>query len=251
MEQIEQLKAMRDAARARIEALPDFRLMTSLSALIDDLEKALGPAHPSADPSADAAETSPMEPGDGAAAPAETTVVASVAVASAATLLAGTMSEPTAAEAEQQTAAEVTFVDPTPAMPDLEPEPEPEPEQEEEQEIASSAPLAAAAEALSDLESLPSEEAIQVLEAVEEALTADMSVQPDEYETDEYDPEELEEEPTSFVTTLGLSESEEEAVNRALAELSVDLDEDLDGEYEDTYEEVEPEPVLRPSLLRR
>ena len=42
MEQIEQLKAMRDAARARIEAMPDHRLMTSLSALIDDLESAFG-----------------------------------------------------------------------------------------------------------------------------------------------------------------------------------------------------------------
>ena len=42
MEQIEQLKAMRDAARARIEAMPDHRLMTSLSALIEDLESAFG-----------------------------------------------------------------------------------------------------------------------------------------------------------------------------------------------------------------
>jgi hypothetical protein len=40
MEQIEQLKAMRDAAKARLEATPDFRLMTSLAALIDDLEVA-------------------------------------------------------------------------------------------------------------------------------------------------------------------------------------------------------------------
>jgi hypothetical protein len=42
MEQIEQLKAMRDAARARIEAMPDHRLMTSLTALIEDLESAFG-----------------------------------------------------------------------------------------------------------------------------------------------------------------------------------------------------------------
>ncbi len=243
MEQIEQLKAMRDAARARIEALPDFRLMTSLSALIDDLEKALGPA----DPSADAVEAAPMESGDAAAVPADTGLAAPAVVASAATVLAETMSEPTAAETETLVVTEVTLVDPAPVLPDLEPELEPEPEPE----VASSAPLVAAAEAIADLETMPSEEAIQVLEAVEEALTADISAQPDEYETDEYDTEELVEEPTSFVTALGLSESEEEAVNRALAELSVDLDEDLDGEYEDTYEEVEPEPVLRPSLLRR
>jgi hypothetical protein len=132
-------------------------------------------------------------------------------------------------------------------LPDLEPELEPEPEPE----VASSAPLVAAAEAIADLETMPSEEAIQVLEAVEEALTADISAQPDEYETDEYDTEELVEEPTSFVTALGLSESEEEAVNRALAELSVDLDEDLEGDFDGDYEEEEPEPVLRPSLLRR
>ncbi len=42
MEQIEQLKAMRDAAKARLEAMPDFRLMNSLGSLIDDLEDAFG-----------------------------------------------------------------------------------------------------------------------------------------------------------------------------------------------------------------
>ena len=42
MEQIEQLKAMRDAAKVRIEATPDYKLMHSLTALIDDLEEALG-----------------------------------------------------------------------------------------------------------------------------------------------------------------------------------------------------------------
>lgn len=39
METIEQLKAMRDAAKARIEALPDYKLMTKLSTLIDELEE--------------------------------------------------------------------------------------------------------------------------------------------------------------------------------------------------------------------
>jgi len=42
MEQIKQLRQMRDAARARIEATPDYKLMTSLDALITDLEKAFG-----------------------------------------------------------------------------------------------------------------------------------------------------------------------------------------------------------------
>jgi hypothetical protein len=40
MEQIEQLKAMRDAAQARIAATPDYRLMTSLNTLIGELETA-------------------------------------------------------------------------------------------------------------------------------------------------------------------------------------------------------------------
>lgn len=38
MEAIEQLKTMRDQAKARIEALPDFKLMTKLTTLIEDLE---------------------------------------------------------------------------------------------------------------------------------------------------------------------------------------------------------------------
>ncbi|MCB1450035.1 MAG: hypothetical protein KDJ67_07935 [Nitratireductor sp.] len=42
MEQVEQLKAMRDAAKARIEALPDYRLMSSLTTLINELEEAFG-----------------------------------------------------------------------------------------------------------------------------------------------------------------------------------------------------------------
>jgi hypothetical protein len=60
MEQIEQLKAMRDAARARIEAMPDHRLMTSLSALIEDLESAFGGKHSPAGaaPQADRGEPS-------------------------------------------------------------------------------------------------------------------------------------------------------------------------------------------------
>ena len=51
MEQVEQLKAMRDAAKARIEALPDYRLMTSLTTLIAELEEAFGmvPAGETAD----------------------------------------------------------------------------------------------------------------------------------------------------------------------------------------------------------
>ncbi len=38
MEQIDQLKSMRDAAQVRLQANPDFKLKNSLDALIDDLE---------------------------------------------------------------------------------------------------------------------------------------------------------------------------------------------------------------------
>jgi hypothetical protein len=44
MEQIGQLKAMRDAARARIEATPDWRLVTSLDTLIGELEAVVAAA---------------------------------------------------------------------------------------------------------------------------------------------------------------------------------------------------------------
>ncbi len=49
MEQIDQLKSMRDAAKERLEAAikaleksPDAKLVNSLTALIDDLEESLG-----------------------------------------------------------------------------------------------------------------------------------------------------------------------------------------------------------------
>ena len=42
MESLEQLKAMRDAARARIEAMPDFKLMTKLAVLIEEMEEVFG-----------------------------------------------------------------------------------------------------------------------------------------------------------------------------------------------------------------
>lgn len=66
MEQIDQLRDMRDAAKARIEATPDFKLMHSLTALIDDLEEALGLTQ-----SADGAEAGEDAGEDGAAADAE------------------------------------------------------------------------------------------------------------------------------------------------------------------------------------
>lgn len=44
MEQVDQLKTMRDDAWMRIKATPDYKLATSLDALIADLEEALGVA---------------------------------------------------------------------------------------------------------------------------------------------------------------------------------------------------------------
>jgi hypothetical protein len=43
MDSIEQLKVMRDSARDRIEASPDYKLMTKLTVLIEELEEAFGP----------------------------------------------------------------------------------------------------------------------------------------------------------------------------------------------------------------
>lgn len=42
MDSIEQLKTMRDAAKSRIEALPDFKLMVKLTTLIEELEEMFG-----------------------------------------------------------------------------------------------------------------------------------------------------------------------------------------------------------------
>lgn len=44
MEQIDQLKTMRDEALERLETNPDFKLLTSLDALIVELEAVLAPA---------------------------------------------------------------------------------------------------------------------------------------------------------------------------------------------------------------
>jgi len=44
METIEQLREMRDAARRRVEAMPDYKLMTKLSTLIAELEEMFGVA---------------------------------------------------------------------------------------------------------------------------------------------------------------------------------------------------------------
>jgi len=62
MEQIKQLKAMRDAARARIAATADYKLMTSLDALITDLEKAFGAADDAPAPDRSGEKDNPDEP---------------------------------------------------------------------------------------------------------------------------------------------------------------------------------------------
>jgi hypothetical protein len=67
MEQIKQLKEMRDAAKARIEATPDYKLMTSLDALIADLEKAFGEAPAASDDAAGGGKASGAGGGSGSA----------------------------------------------------------------------------------------------------------------------------------------------------------------------------------------
>ncbi|GIL03094.1 MAG: hypothetical protein BroJett030_29930 [Alphaproteobacteria bacterium] len=70
MDSIEQLRAMRDAARERIEALPDYKLMTKLTTLIEELEEifGVGEAAPAA---GEAVAEEPEEEVDLAPAPAE------------------------------------------------------------------------------------------------------------------------------------------------------------------------------------
>ena len=69
MEQIAQLRAMRDAAKNRLMASPDWKLMVALDALIPDLEKAFG-LSPAEDAGAgDAEETDEEEPALGSADP--------------------------------------------------------------------------------------------------------------------------------------------------------------------------------------
>jgi hypothetical protein len=171
MEQIEQLKAMRDAARARLEATPDHRLMTSLTALITDLEAAFGgEAFAGSTPSADAA-------------PAE----------------------------QRQSASE--------PAPSAEPQAAPEP-----------------AAAASSNAQANGEETVVVVETVEEFDPGQISF--DEIELD-ITPEDIEAEDieTAIAAEVlsmngdavagSLSETAEEAVNRALDELSIDLADSL------------------------
>lgn len=171
MEQIEQLKAMRDAAKARLEATPDFRLMTSLAALIDDLEAAFN-------------------------------------------------GEPPAASTSTQTrAAETESVEATPA---------PGHDGNDEQQAEDAAPV-----------ETDHEEAVVIAETDEEIDPGQISF--DEIELDitpdDLDAEELETVIAAEVLSMNgdavagsLSETAEEAVNRALDELSIDLADELEAE---------------------
>ena len=62
MEQIAQLKAMRDAAKARLMTSPDWKLMVALDALIPDLEKAFGVSGASEPEAGEEAEAADEEP---------------------------------------------------------------------------------------------------------------------------------------------------------------------------------------------
>ena len=117
MEQVEQLKAMRDAAKARIEALPDYRLMTSLTTLIAELEEAFGMAP--------AGETAGEETGEEASASEAEEGLASIPQAEPAdpamiepAMIEPGMIEPAMIEPESvaETAAEPEAEEATPAM---------------------------------------------------------------------------------------------------------------------------------------
>ena len=68
MEQIEQLKTMRDEALGRLQLNPDYKLVTSLDALISDLEASFAPAKAEAVEAAiadlDGANKAPKKGGD-------------------------------------------------------------------------------------------------------------------------------------------------------------------------------------------
>ena len=112
MEQVEQLKAMRDAAKARIEALPDYRLMTSLTTLIAELEEAFGMVP--------AGETAGEETGEEASASEAEEGLASIPQAEPADpgMVEPAMIEPAMIEPESvtETTAEPEAEEATPAM---------------------------------------------------------------------------------------------------------------------------------------
>ena len=83
MEQIEQLKTMRDEALARLQLNPDYKLVTSLDALISDLEASFAPAKAEAVEAAIAdmdASSESQKKGDGkdAQRPVKATITATV-----------------------------------------------------------------------------------------------------------------------------------------------------------------------------
>ncbi len=173
MEQIEQLKAMRDAAKSRLEATPDFRLMTSLTALIDDLEAAFNGEQPEA---------------------------------------ATQFDQPAATEAESSDAEAAPGVEPATEL---------------------------QAETVIEEVETDYEETVVIAETEEEIDPGQISF--DEIELDitpeDIDAEELETAMAAEVLSMNgdavagsLSETAEEAVNRALDELSIDLENQLEAE---------------------
>ena len=84
MEQIEQLKTMRDEALARLQLNPDYKLVTSLDALISDLEASFAPAKAEAVEAAiadmDASSSDAQKKSDGkdAQRPVKATITATV-----------------------------------------------------------------------------------------------------------------------------------------------------------------------------
>ena len=194
MEQIEQLKAMRDAARARIEALPDHRLMTSLSALIEDLELAFG-GRQTAAPREAAAPAAAAHDGNSAHQDDAMEEPGQFQAADFATPYQSAHQSPDQAP-DQMQASRSVFDEPV--------ESEAQPEQVEETVV-----IIETAEDIDadDIELLIAPEEIENLIAAE---VVSMN--------------------GSANGSHGMAQSEEEAVNRALDELSIDLADTLGSE---------------------
>lgn len=196
MEQIEQLKAMRDSAKARLEAMPDYRLMNSLAALIDDLEDAFG-LKPAPQPvaSAEIAATKPATEAQAEqpvaeeiASPAQDTAAGEAPLAASDEMPANDF-----ADAIENELAGESFV-----------------------EIAETAETV---EGMADGGETLVVETVETLELPQEAASASNA----HAETNGHGEANGHAEANGHSNGVDASESEEDAVNRALDELSADL----------------------------
>ncbi len=193
MEQIEQLKAMRDGAKARIEALPDYKLMTSLTTLIGELEQVFGTA-----PQAASDESSAEEGSEAESEPERGPIEATAAYVA-------TASDEVAVEPEPE-AERITSIDDVMSQLGIDTS---SPAAETQDELADAVAAELAAE-----EPVLEEVATNVELAEEVTVEAEEEMDFSELLAQEVGAGETQEEPVD----------EDEAIRRAMAELEADLD---------------------------